>query len=135
MFAVALLTACAATHYEPVQERPLSQVIAEGCGKPGERFLVTARVNKAYEDTVVLWDGLDPRRTLAVKVPNPGVLERARGWFGENKNEVMRRQLNDLGSQGQPVTAMLECQGSGVAPELVNVSFTNDKGQQIAIPY
>lgn len=134
-FAVALLTGCSAVDYEPVQERPLSQIAAEGCGEPGARVLVTAQVSKAYEDTVVLWDGLDPRRTLAVTVPGPSLLERVRDWFGENKNEVMRRQLNQLASQRQPVTAMLECKGGGVAPELVNVTFTNSQGQQVAIPY
>jgi hypothetical protein len=132
-FAVALLAGCASAHYHPLPERPLAQIATLGCGEPGSRVLVTAQVSKAYEDTVVLWDGVDPQRALAVTVPKSNLRERVGGWFGASKQEVMRDELNHLAAQHLPVTAMLECKDRGGAPELVNITFVNSKGQRSVI--
>jgi hypothetical protein len=132
---IIVLAGCGGMDYKPAQERPLAQIAAEGCRDKGERLLITGQVSKAYENTVVLWDGIDPQATLAVTVPGRSPLSRARGWFGKSKHEVSRTQLNELIAARTPVTAELVCQGGNVAPEASSFAYTNAQGQRVAIGY
>jgi hypothetical protein len=130
----AALAGCASTDYEPVQERSFAQLLSDGCDEQGQQMLVTGQVSRAYQDTVVLWDGIDPQATVAVSLPG-GVTQRVRGWFGKNKREVTERTLNDLASRNVPVTVGLECQGNNVAPVARSISYTDQRGQRVAIAY
>jgi hypothetical protein len=133
---VIVLAGCSSMDYKPVQERSFSQLLSEGCKEPGEQMLVTGYVSKAYQDTVVLWDGIDPQSTVAVKVPGPGLKQRLKGWLGaDSKQEVTAETLNSLGAQRQPVTVGLVCQGENVAPEVRTVNYTDAQGQRVAIAY
>ncbi len=134
MVAVMALSACAS--YEPVRESNFAQVVSAGCAEEGRQTIVNAYVNKAYENTVVLWDGTDPATTLAANLPRPGWGARVRGMFGgEGKNQVAAEQLNQVGQQRLPVTFTLECQGKNHAPLVRTVSYTDQQGQRVAIAY
>jgi hypothetical protein len=133
--AVVVLTGCASTDYEPVQERSFGALVSEGCRDDGEQMLVTGYVSRAYEDTVVLWDGIDPQATVAVKVPGRTLTSRMRGWFGDSKHEVSQERLNDLITRKVPVTVNLTCQGENMAPVVTHASYTDAQGQRVAIAY
>jgi hypothetical protein len=132
--AAVVLSACAS--YEPVRESDFAQVVSAGCTEEGSQTIVNAYVNKAYQNTVVIWDGSDPSTTLAANLPRPGWGARLRGVFGgEGKNEVAAEQLSQVGQQRLPVTFTLECQGKNLAPLVRNVSYTDQQGQRVAIAY
>jgi hypothetical protein len=132
---VALLAGCASLDYQPVQERSFAQVASGRC-KEGERMLVTGQVSRSYENTVVMWDGIDPQATVAVTLPKPGIKQRVRGWFGgDTSREVSDDTLSDLAARGVPVTVNLVCHGDGVAPEALQLSYTDAQGQRVAIAY
>jgi hypothetical protein len=132
--AAVALSACAS--YEPVRESNFAQVVSSGCTDEGRQTIVNAYVNKAYENTVILWDGSDPAVTVAANLPRPGIGARVRGMFGgEGKNQVAAEQLNQLGQQRLPATFTLECQGSKMAPLVRAVSYTDQQGQRVAIGY
>jgi hypothetical protein len=132
---VAMLAGCADLDYKPVQERGFGELLSGRC-EAGQQLLVTGQVNRAYENTLVLWDGIDPQATVAVTLPGPSVGQRVRSWFGgDTSRQVSEQTLNDLARRGVPVTVNLVCQGSGVAPEALQVSYTNAEGQRVAIAY
>jgi hypothetical protein len=135
LFGVAMVTAlvgCAS--YEPVRERTFSDLVAQGCGDAEERTIVTGYVSRAYENTVVLWDGIDPQATVAVTVPGRNPWQRLRGALGKNKHEVTQETLNRLTQERVPVTVTLECQGNA-APLVRHVTYNDENGQRIAIAY
>lgn len=134
MFA-GFLVGCASTSYEPVREQSFAQLAANGCVNGGQQVMVTAQVSKAYQDTVVLWDGTDPQQTIAATLGGRGPVARLRGWFGENKYELSEQQLNELAAQRTPVTVTLECSGAGVAPVARNISYQSQDGTRVAIGY
>jgi hypothetical protein len=131
--ALVMLTGCSSIDYKPVQERSFAQLMTGGCREDGEQLMVTGQVSKAYQNTVVLWDGIDPQATVAVTLPR-GVTQRVRGWFGKNKQEVSERTLNDLAARGVPVTVGMVCQG-GSAPQATSIAYTDAEGQRVAIAY
>jgi hypothetical protein len=134
MAAVLALSACAS--YEPVRESNFPQLASGGCTEEGKQTIVTAFVNKAYENTVVLWDGNDPSTTVPANLPRAGWGQRLRNVFGgEGKNEVAAEQLNQVAHQRLPVTFTLECQGSNHAPLVRSVHYTDQQGQRVAIGY
>jgi hypothetical protein len=133
--AAVVLTGCASTDYKPVQERSFGALVSEGCRDDGEQMLVTGYVSKAYEDTVVMWDGIDPQATVAVKVPGRTLTSRMRGWFGDSKHEVSQARLNDLITRKVPVTVNLTCQGESMAPVVTSAEYTDAQGQRVAIAY
>lgn len=129
------LGGCSGMDYKPVQERSFAQLASNGCGEEGEQMLVEGYVSRAYQNTVVLWDGIDPQATTAITLPGRGWLARARGWFGDSKHEVSEQELNQLAAARIPVTFGVECQGRGVAPEARSIRYTNAQGQRVAIAY
>jgi len=131
--ALAMLAGCSSMDYKPVQERSFAQLVSGGCTSDGEQLMVTGQVSKAYQNTVVLWDGIDPQATVAVTVPR-SINQRVRGWFGKNRQEVSERTLNDLAARGVPVTVGLVCQG-GAAPQATSIAYTDSEGQRVAIAY
>jgi hypothetical protein len=133
---VAALALSACASYEPVRESNFPQLVSGGCRDEGRQTIVTAYVNKAYENTVILWDGSDPAATVAANLPRPGFGARLRGMFGgEGKNEVAAEQLSQVAQQRLPVTFTLECQGPNMAPLVRSVSYTDQQGQRVAIGY
>ena len=133
MMALLALSACAS--YEPVRESNFAQLVSGGCRDEGQQTIVTAYVNKAYENTVVLWDGTDPQTTLAANLPRAGFGARLRNLFGESKNQMAAEQLNQVAQQRLPVSFTLECQGGTMAPLVRGVSYTDQQGQRVAIAY
>lgn len=132
---VGVIAGCAATRYEPVREQSFAQLASSGCVNGGQQVMVTAQVNKAYQNTVVLWDGADPQQTIAVTLGGRGPVAKLRGWFGQNKYELSEQQLNELAAQRTPVTVTLECSSAGVAPVARNISYQNQDGTRVAIGY
>jgi len=131
----ALLALSACASYEPVRESNFPQLVSGGCMEEGKQTIVTAYVNKAYENTVVLWDGADPSTTMPANLPRAGFGQRLKNMFGDTKNEVAAEQLNQVAQQRLPVTFTLECQGKNVAPLVRGVSYTDQQGQRVAIAY
>lgn len=76
---IAFLVGCGGTSYRPVQEAQLDRVISDACMRKGDRFSVDAQVNSASRETVVLWDGRDGSRTIAVRLPAQGAASKLRG--------------------------------------------------------
>lgn len=128
-----LAAGCAS--YQPARERDFASASREGCTDRGQSFIVTAQVSKAYENTVLLWDGIDPAKTMSVTLPGRGPVARAKGWFGTSKYEASMKRLNELSAAGTPVTVTLACQGEQVAPEATNISYTNPDGTRTAIAF
>jgi hypothetical protein len=131
--ATIMLAACAS--YQPVQESTFAALTSDGCRDEGRQMLVEAYVSKAYENTVVLWDGTDAQSTVAVTLPGRGVLGRMRGWFGDSKHEVTQQTLNQLAAERTPVTVGVVCQGGKVAPEAASLRYVDAQGQRVAIAY
>jgi hypothetical protein len=128
-----LVAGCAG--YQPARERNFAQAASEGCSNRGEAFIVTAQVSKAYENTVLLADSMDPEKTMSVTLPGRGLLARARGWVGTNKYEASMQRLTELSASRTPVTVTLECKGEKVAPIARNISFDNADGTRTAIAF
>lgn len=129
------LVGCGTMNYQPARERDIAQLADQGCGSKGETFIVRGQVSKAYENTVVLWDGVDPQRTMAFTLAGRSPLQRMRGWFGENKYEASRELLNQLSANRTPVTVTAVCQGGQTAPVANNLTYTDTSGQRVAIGY
>jgi hypothetical protein len=132
--AVTALSACAS--YEPVRETTYAQLVSGGCGDEGEQMLVQGYVQRAYENTVVIWDGSDASSTVAANLPRTGIKGRLRGLFGaDSKNQVAAEQLNAVAQQRIPVTFTLACEGKSIAPQVRSMSYTDSAGQRVAIAY
>jgi len=133
----AALAACGGTtNYRPAMERPFQQVAANGCGRDGDRVMVTGQVTQAYENSVSLWDGADPSRTLTVSLPGRGSpMAKMRQWVGKNRYELTAERLNQLSAERQPVTVTLECNGPRVPAVAQSIEFSNPDGTRVAIAY
>ena len=130
------LTGCASRTYRPAVEEPLSKVVQNGCGRNGDRVIVTGQVSQAYENRVVLSDGTAPGSDLTIDLPGRGSpTATMRRWVGTSKYELTAQKLNELRAQGTPVTATLECKGPRVAAEARNIEFANPDGTRVAIAY
>ena len=122
----ALLGGCGSMSYQPVQEVDFAHMAADGCVKAGDRFTITAQISSAYEQTIVLFDGADASRTLPVRLPEPGVGDRARGIVGTTRYETSQAKLLQLRETHTPVAVTMTCVDRGKAPVADRFSFTED---------
>jgi len=131
---IALLGGCASTSYKPVQESSFDRLASEGCTRSGDRFAVTAKVNSATRENIVLWDGFDNSRTVSVQLPKQGAGTRVRGWFGKNRYELSFDRLNQLRADGTPITLALRCEAARMAPVADRFSYF-DNGQRVEFEF
>lgn len=131
---IALLSGCASTSYQPVQETDFDRLASEGCRSAGDRFAVTAKVNSATRENIVLWDGFDNSRTVSVQLPKQGAGNKVRGWFGKNRYELSFERLNQLRANGTPITLALRCEAARMAPVADRFSYF-DNGQRVEFEF
>lgn len=125
--AVAVATAgCGSMTYRPVQEMEFDRLASEGCKRAGDRFATTARVNSASRETIVLWDGFDGTRTVAVRLPKQGLGSRMQDKIGQSRYDLAFDQLNALRESGGPVTFTMRCEAAGMAPAADRFSYFQD---------
>jgi hypothetical protein len=134
LIVAALALGCSGMSYRPVQEASFDRLIDDGCKSKSDRFSLTAQVNSASRDTVVLWDGRDGSRTLAIRLPDQGIGSRTRGVFGKNRYELGVERLDELRASGTPVTFAMRCEGEGKAPLADRFSY-EDNGQRIEFEF
>jgi hypothetical protein len=126
-------TGCGGLNYKPTQEMSFAQVVAGDCRK-GTRTIVTAQVDQAYENTVLLRDSLNPQQTLPVQLGGRNWWRRAKDLVGESRYEVSRKRLADLAQTGTPVNVTLECRGVNT-PVAQQISFVDQTGTRVAFDY
>ncbi len=131
---IALLSGCASTSYKPVQETDFDRLASEGCTRSDDRFAVTAKVNSATRENIVLWDGFDNSRTVSVQLPKQGAGNKVRGWFGKNRYELSYERLNELRQSGTPITVSLRCEAPRMAPLADRFSYF-DNGQRVEFEF
>jgi hypothetical protein len=125
---------CSSMSYRPVQETNFDRLVKEGCTRKGDRFAVNAQVNSASRETIVLWDGYDGSRTIAVRLPSEGVGSRMRGVFGKSRYELGLERLNELRIAGAPVDVTMRCERAGAAPEADRFSYF-ENGQRVQFEF
>lgn len=129
-----LASGCAGVSYRPVQETSFEQLAERGCPRGNDRFLVNAYINAAYRETVVLWNGRDASRTVAVRLPDEGIGSRLRGVVGKSRYELSVEQLEELRREGEPVTVTISCQGAERTPVADRFSYF-ENGQRVAFEF
>lgn len=134
LVAATLVTGCASVSYSPVQETRLEQLAREGCARAGDRFSVTAQINAAYRETIVLWNGQDPQQTVAVTLPSEGVGSKLRGLVGQSRYELSVERLQQLREQGTPVNVTMRCERKGEAPRADRFSYY-ENGQRVEFEF
>jgi hypothetical protein len=132
--AAGLAAGCASPSYRPVQESAFDQLADHGCRRSGDRFSVTAQVNSTSKETIVLWNGHDNSRTVAVNLPSPGVGSRLRGAFGKNRYELGYERLSALSASGTPITFTMRCEAARMAPVADRFSYF-EAGRRIEFEY
>ncbi len=120
---VVLASGCSSVSYRPVTESSFDRLVNEGCTRKGDRFAVTAQVNSASRETIVLWDGYDGSRTVAVRLPEQGVGSRMRDVIGKSRYELGFERLNELRISGAPVVFTMRCEGAERAPATDRFSY------------
>ncbi len=122
--AALLLSACASTrNYQPVAPVSFEELSAQGCAAVGSRFNITAHVNSAFKETVVIWNGIDATRTVPLTLPKQGRFSRMRGAVGSSIFDVNLEVLRGLAASGQPATFALSCEHRDRAPNLMRVRY------------
>lgn len=129
-----LLAGCGGVSYRPVQETNLDQLVNDGCKRKGDRFAVTAQVNSASRETVVLWDGYDGSRTVAVRLPKQGFGSKMRDVVGKSRYDLGFERLNQLRASGDPVTFTMRCEKADMAPEADRFSYF-ENGQRVQFEF
>jgi hypothetical protein len=130
----AMLCACSSVSYRPVQESSFNRLVEQGCTRAGDRFSVTAQVNSATRETIVLWDGYDGSRTVAVTLPAQGVGSRMRGVFGKSRYELGYERLNELRLNNTPVTVTMRCEAARMAPAADRFSY-HEGGRRVEFEF
>ncbi|HRQ63798.1 MAG TPA: hypothetical protein PKZ76_02860 [Xanthomonadaceae bacterium] len=128
------VVACSGTSYRPVQEAQLDRVISDACKRKGDRFSVDAQINSASRETVVLWDGYDGSRTIAVRLPAQAVVSKLGGVFGKSRYELALERLNELRQRGDTVTFTMRCEGPGQAPMADRFSYF-EQGRRVQFEF
>ena len=131
---VLALAGCSGVSYRPVQETSFEQVADRGCTRKDEQFSVTAQVNAAYRETIVLWNGRDPDRTLAVSLPGEGVGSKLRGVFGDSRYDLSVERLEQLRARNTPITINLRCERKGATPFADRYSYY-EGGQRVEFEF
>jgi hypothetical protein len=122
--AVLLATAgCAGVSYHPVEETAFDRLVNQGCERKGDRFSVTAQINSASRETVVLWDGYDGSRTVAVRLPRQGMGSRILAKVSKSRYELGYERLNELRVSAEPVMFTMRCEAKNMAPETDRFSY------------
>jgi len=136
VIATALLaTACGGgVSYRPVVEMDLDRLLDKGCTDAADRFSVSAYINAAYRETIVLWDGRDGSRTVAVTLPEEGLGSKMRGVIGDSRYDLSLERLTQLRDSRTPVTANLRCDRAGAAPTADRFSYM-DGGQRVEFEF
>jgi hypothetical protein len=116
-------TGCGSMTYRPVQETDFDRLASEGCTRAGDRFATTARINSASRETIVLWNGIDGTRTVAVRLPKQGFGSRMQDKVGQSRYDLAFEQLNTLRTTGAPVTFTMRCEAAGMAPAADRFSY------------
>ena len=127
---IVVATGCGSMTYRPVQEADFDRLVSDGCMQAGDRFAVTAQVNSASRETVVLWDGSDGSRSVAVRLPKQGFGSRMQDKVGQSRYELAFDQLNALRARGAPVTFTMRCEAAGMAPAADRFSYI-ESGQRV----
>jgi len=130
----ALASACGSVSYRPVEQTGFDQLVDQGCGRSDQRFTVSAHVNSASREAIVLWDGRDGSRTVAVTLPRPGVGTRLRGVFGKNRYELGYERLDALRVSGEPVDLTMYCDGKERAPVADRFTYL-EQGQRVEFEF
>ncbi len=130
----ALTVGCGGVSYRPVIETNLDQLVDDGCRRKGDRFAITAQVNSASRETVVLWDGYDGSRTVAVRLPRQGFGSKLRDVVGKSRYDLGFERLNQLRVSAQPVTFTMRCEGADMAPETDRFSYF-ENGQRVQFEF
>ena len=129
--AVALLASgCGSMTYRPVQETSFDRLVSDGCAREGDRFAATAHINSASRETIVLWNGIDGSRTVAVRLPKQGFSSRMQDKVGDSRYDLAFHQLNSLRVSGAPVTFTMRCEATGMAPAADRFSYF-ENGQRV----
>lgn len=121
--AAALATGCGTTTYRPVQETDFNRLADEGCTRKDDRFSVTAQINSVSRETIVLWDGYNGSRTVAVRLPKQGFGSRLQDKVGKSRYEIAFDQLTELRARRTPVTLTMRCEGADMAPAADRFSY------------
>jgi len=132
--ATLLAAGCGTTTYRPVEEIDFSQLAREGCKRKGDRFAVTAQINSASRETIVLWDGFERSRTVAVRLPKQGFGSRMQDRVGKSRYDVAFEQINELSARGTPVTVTMRCERVNMAPEADRFSYY-ENGQRVQFEF
>jgi hypothetical protein len=130
----ALAVSTSALAYTPAEERDFEEFAATGCRNRDGDFIVRGMVSSANENTLVLADPADARRTASVTLPGRGPFSRVRGAFGTSKHEASNQQLNELRFSRTPVVVTLKCKGDGT-PLAQEISYINSDGTHAAISF
>lgn len=125
---------CASVSYRPVQEIDFHTLSSQGCQRGGDRFSVTALINSATREAIVLWDGRNNADSVAITLPPPGMGSKISGMFGKNRYELGYERLNQLRESGTPVTFSLRCEGDEMAPIADRYSY-NDNGSRVEFEF
>lgn len=131
---VAMITGCGSMTYRPVQEADFRNLVSDGCTRKGDRFAVTAQINSASRETIVLWDGHDGSRTIAVRLPEQGFGSRMQDRLGKSRYSLASEKLDELRASGKPVTVTMRCEAAGRAPAADRFSYF-ENGQRVQFEF
>jgi len=125
---------CSSVSYRPVQETEFDRLVNEGCSRKDERFAVTAQINSASRETVVLWDGYDGSRTVAIRLPKQGMGSRMRDVVGKSRYELGFERLNQLRVSASPVLFSMNCERKDLAPVANRFSYL-ENGERVQFEF
>jgi hypothetical protein len=130
-----LAIGCAGVSYRPVQEIDFRRFASDGCTRAGDRFSTSAQISSATRETVVLWDGRDGTRTLAVRLPKQGIGSRMGAIVGKSRYDLGFTTLNELRETGTPITMTMRCERANMAPAADRYSYLDRNGRRVEFEF
>jgi|GEM_PF-5182374 len=130
LFALLLLPACASLNYEPTREVPFATVLDRDCGKGGDRVTTRAWVNKVYKNSLILWDGRDPKSTYTVEFIDPTLRQRAKAKVSTSRLELAYETLKRLEEERIPIEIALTCAPGDRPPTTGRFSYVTNEGER-----